>query len=1167
MEDKEIKQDIKSKYISILMKINHKPLIMTSIYSFVQNRPYILLHLISTNTLLKSSLINTFNNSRKNNTLSVELNKNINKYIFYRKLKENLDIKLQEIKSKIFKYNEKLNLLIHKPNPDIKNNNELIINFIKETLDFSDAQNIILNYVDKNYNRAAKKLLEMYYSNYLETCQNQGKYYYYYSIMSKFFNTDEFRVEEEYFYDNYYQCLKNRKAYFNDIIMKELNKRKNVIFNEITKVLIEHLTYYDYVMEENEVLISYFTKCVNPNNKALLLEIIFFNYYNKSNFDEIYRNLKDILLSEYDKLPYSTKKYRNICQKKLNHEIKNNGYNLYIKNIKQSVILELVEKYIKNKYDKDLVLNLCFDFLTTLDSLYLYNLPNEIKENDYIKDNTDELNDSFLDAKYLRYIEDKNMKQKISLICIIDRYNFSEYINNIIYPHIYELHFTLFTNSSFDEFFMFNNIPIKNIYNIFMTYFLSIKYYENIEVISFGDEFFMNKNQFLNYNDEYYQSIISYLIDQYLFNYNNNGSNILEKTKLKKIELKEDKLNNIYEQFKIIYGFNKLFPNLENKKLLELSYNNDIKNNNILDNNINSIKNKYKIIIINFDNIPIKEDINTIFDNIRIFISKSMYNQITNIEIISFINFIFIANDKDKIINLNNNLDILPNLKEFFINNNTNNNNISNDFSELKLFKKFEYVYLGYDSKDNLIYYRNGKNKIESNDILDLFNIINNKINKLNLKYENIDLILNTDKSILKIINLNNNEDIDIKYNYPLSNLSDFIFNQNTIKELIIEGFDFNFEIIQNKNIKKLKINFNDNNKLNNYIIKTFNNNNFMFERDINLKNKFPLLEEINIGNILNENILFNQLFKMDNFNNNLKCINIITYKNCKLVNINKQKIKTKIINKSNIKLNIEEDNEEEEISNEESDNIDDENEDELFIDNYKDLLEDADPVIINDVPNKKRKIKDNNQKENEYKIILIKEKLNKYKKIEDNLFKKDIKSYLEKEKILYFDSNIINTVNNYYLIHQSLLLINNNIDINKIKFNKLSKLISADNKDKLNIYKSTKNLFIIFITENSKIFCIYLKNDNPKEKGNDFCLDLNDNEIYYHIKKDSKKNKNKNEIKRKEVGIVKKSKKIDNLIDYFFDYDIYNYTNAEFIEIYQIIYNFSQNILKIKNN
>ena len=43
----------------------------------------------------------------------------------------------------------------------------------------------------------------------------------------------------------------------------------------------------------------------------------------------------------------------------------------------------------------------------------------------------------------------------------------------------------------------------------------------------------------------------------------------------------------------------------------------------------------------------------------------------------------------------------------------------------------FPYVYGGYDINNNLIYYRNGKNKILSNDILDLINFLNNKIVKL----------------------------------------------------------------------------------------------------------------------------------------------------------------------------------------------------------------------------------------------------------------------------------------------------------------------------------------------------------------------------------------------------------------------------------------------------
>ena len=159
------------------------------------------------------------------------------------------------------------------------------------------------------------------------------------------------------------------------------------------------------------------------------------------------------------------------------------------------------------------------------------------------------------------FLEKRNNKQKIKLICVIDRYKYCEYIYNITYPNINELHFDLFIQSNFNELFMFDNLPIEEIYSIFITYFITIKHYENIKKISFGDEFFLNKNQFISYNDEYYQSIISYLIDQYLVNYNKSKENILEKINIEEIEIKEENLDNIYERFKIIYGFHKMFPN------------------------------------------------------------------------------------------------------------------------------------------------------------------------------------------------------------------------------------------------------------------------------------------------------------------------------------------------------------------------------------------------------------------------------------------------------------------------------------------------------------------------------------------------------------------------------------------------------------------------------
>ena len=96
----------------ILNKINHKPLIMEHIYSFAKNRPYILLHLISNDDLLKTSLKNTFDNSLKENNLSREINININDYILYRKINEKLGQCYLELKSNILENNKKLNSII-----------------------------------------------------------------------------------------------------------------------------------------------------------------------------------------------------------------------------------------------------------------------------------------------------------------------------------------------------------------------------------------------------------------------------------------------------------------------------------------------------------------------------------------------------------------------------------------------------------------------------------------------------------------------------------------------------------------------------------------------------------------------------------------------------------------------------------------------------------------------------------------------------------------------------------------------------------------------------------------------------------------------------------------------------------------------------------------------
>ena len=120
---------------------------------------------------------------------------------------------------------------------------------------------------------------------------------------------------------------------------------------------------------------------------------------------------------------------------------------------------------------------------------------------------------------------------------------------------------------------------------------------------------------------------------------------------------------------------------------------------------------------------------------------------------------------------------------------------------------KFKFIYLGYDSDNNLIYFRNGANQIKATDILDLFNIFNKNIMKFSLIYEKIAIIFDRNNSELKIINhlIKNKNNI---YYFPLKNFADFVQNFNDFTNLKIEGFDFTFEDIKNKNVKKLYLNY-----------------------------------------------------------------------------------------------------------------------------------------------------------------------------------------------------------------------------------------------------------------------------------------------------------------------------------------------------------------------
>ena len=516
---KETKDQIKEKEISfncLLNKIGHKPLILTSIYSFAKSRPYILLYLILKDNNLKISLKNIFNKALPNNTLSQELNDNRNDYLKKLKMKDELGFEYIQVIKDFIIFNKNLESIIRKP----KINKGIKFDDLVNIFDDDQYETFIENIISKNLIEVRKKILKIYYSSYSEEvqkCKDNNDFLPYDTKRKYFYHHGFSEVDEKDFYKHPHDYLysEKNKKFFNEEIEKNIEEFH---FKNYTKNLLNEMTYHEFVnLHNKKIFLDYYKNISNEKDKKIFLDKVFYLFYKKYHLNNNSSELEKFLLSDFDEYPLATKQYRQSCRTYINNEIENNGYELYNKNIKESIIKEILGKYHNNNYDKDKKNKFVLDYLGSLDILYLFNFPKDKnKDNIYdILNASKDLTKINLDSKYLEFIENNNLKQKICLICIIDRNKYSKYISKIIYRYVYELHFTLFIKSNLNNSFMFNDIPINEIYNIFINYFINIKNYKNIEVVSFSNEFFLNKNQFLNYNDEYYQSIISYLIDQY----------------------------------------------------------------------------------------------------------------------------------------------------------------------------------------------------------------------------------------------------------------------------------------------------------------------------------------------------------------------------------------------------------------------------------------------------------------------------------------------------------------------------------------------------------------------------------------------------------------------------------------------------------------------------
>ena len=539
---------------------------------------------------------------------------------------------------------------------------------------------------------------------------------------------------------------------------------------------------------------------------------------------------------------FAIKYYSDILIKK----IKNNDAT-YKLNIKQSKIIHYLPE------DKNLF-NFTKDYIFFLKEVFLFHLPlTKGKSGD---ENISE-DDMYIDSSYIYMLNKKkytNINQKINLICTLEEYD-NQYYKNVMsieYDYVNKIYFIL------------KDYKCKNLFQKVYLYLTHIKNKAYINEINFDDSFSVIINDKLCKKNLYLNCLVE---DYFITKKKEEGKFDLNFPSLKRIEFNDEKIENNIDKFLLRYNLNTIFGFNSYCKLITITpkdydniFNFSYKEERNLMIKINRDTN-LKILFIDFeDNSPFNKKFFTfcekylnnskvnvlIIDNIgNINYDEECYNSIHNFKKVNFHDIAQIYYEKDIINNhLNNILKENNNNIELNDDKEVNNNKIKDIIKSFFVYDKFM-LYEGYDNNNNLIYFNIIK-KINENEIINLFNE-NQKICRFNLCYENIEIKYDKNTKHLSIIN---NDTMGESYIYytPIKFFSKFIKSFENIEELTIDGFNFNFSEIYNKNITSLNINILKNYSINNcYFMNELNDNIFIYKKlkILKISGDYDTLQEI----------------------------------------------------------------------------------------------------------------------------------------------------------------------------------------------------------------------------------------------------------------------------------------------------------------------------------
>ena len=435
------------------------------------------------------------------------------------------------------------------------------------------------------------------------------------------------------------------------------------------------------------------------------------------------------------------------------------------------------------------------DYLSIQKEIILFYLP--LKYVESIKDKYVEIiytkNKIYKDSLYLYNInkQTKN-KQKINLLCLLNVNKTYENPIEINYNFINKLYFVLDdTSKRKDKLF-------EKIYK----YLIKIKNKENVEEIYFNNIFL-----YIYKDKEESKTYLEYMVEDYFNMKEKLGIIDLKLCSLKKIIFNDDNMNNNIARFKLRYNLMNIFNNKAWCKLIVIKHK-DLENVFELNNNeekhlynkLNYFENDntiYKIVYIDFEyNSPFQK-------NILYFFEKHLNNN-KNINTIILDNIGNINYDKDYFQKIQKIQKIkIPNIIQIFYENNLIENKLKDNYKKYLINEKEDnhikefinsffdfgnfFIYEGYNNKNQLVYYNITK-RIDEDELERIF-ILNDKVNTLHLKIENMIMKYDRNENYINIIN-NNILGEDYIYNSNLETIMNFIYKFNEPDELNI-----NFQI------------------------------------------------------------------------------------------------------------------------------------------------------------------------------------------------------------------------------------------------------------------------------------------------------------------------------------------------------------------------------------